>query len=454
MQLELSTRLRQEIVRDLLDLQLDYWLSSGQEETVLAQLWRREVSEARRLQVCEMIALGTCDVQIANIEHCHDLILQRCEQEGREQFNVRRALADFLDTHDSRNSSANPPTTLVAESQAITLGRKRVNFVKLSEDGIRIALLIEGESEFGLAVFGVSGHIIKKEMSLMGDALGWVTQVKWSRFQQPGRDCIAICAYDKVLVVSALDELRIVLTIDRKRLAIGKFLCFEWHPISEILYVGGLFDKLLGLDAGGELATELNPYCKTRELVFSPAGKLFTIGATKQGQLVRYCVDEERVEARFTASSALFMDLKYCEGVLVATTREFIYVIEAESMEVLNLIGSPPNERLLKIEAFLCNSWVVVFNQTLRGVRQEGGVLMRSKWHNCEAVDVAHRRMVTFHSSLRLWDSHPPPARPRKTPQQSDEYTTPHRPVQPLHPHPHPHSPSSSSLSSSSSDEM
>ena len=68
-------RLRQEIVRDLMDLQLDYWLSLGKEEEVLEQLWRREVSEARRLQLCEMIALGTSDIQLDNIRHSHELIL-------------------------------------------------------------------------------------------------------------------------------------------------------------------------------------------------------------------------------------------------------------------------------------------------------------------------------------------------------------------------------------------
>lgn len=83
MQLELPGRLRQEIVRDLMDLQLDYWLSRGEEETVLQNLWQREVSAARRLQLCEMIALGTYDVQVGKLERAHELILQRCEQEGK-----------------------------------------------------------------------------------------------------------------------------------------------------------------------------------------------------------------------------------------------------------------------------------------------------------------------------------------------------------------------------------
>lgn len=152
------------------------------------------------------------------------------------------------------------------------------------------------------------------------------------------------------------------------------------------------------------MATELNPYCKTRELVFSPTGTLFTIAATKQGELLKYCLEEETVTGRFTASS-LFMDLKYEDGMIVTTTKEYVYVIEAERMAVLHLIASPPNEKLLKIEAFLCDSWVIIFNHALRGVRQQGEVFLQSKWHNCEAVDVSSRKMVTFHTSLRLWTS-------------------------------------------------
>ena len=149
---------------------------------------------------------------------------------------------------------------------------------------------MEGEAEYGLAVFEVSGHQIKREMGVTGDGLGWVNQMKWSRFPHSARELIAICAHDRLIVVNAAQELRVVLTLDRRRVAPGRLLCFEWHPVSEILYVGGLFDKILGFDCGGELATELNPYCKTRELVFSPSGKLFSIGATTQGQLVKYCV--------------------------------------------------------------------------------------------------------------------------------------------------------------------
>jgi hypothetical protein len=174
-----------------------------------------------------MIALGICDGQVGQIEHCHEIILQRCEQEGNKQSNVRRALADFLHSPEQPGpKSLNPPNVLAAESQAITLGRKKVNFVKFNGSGERIAMLIEGEQDFGLVVFGIHGHLIKKEKNLTGGALGWVTQVKWSHFQQAERELIGLCSYEKLVVVDAVDELKVVLTIDSGRLDIDKFLCF------------------------------------------------------------------------------------------------------------------------------------------------------------------------------------------------------------------------------------
>lgn len=41
-------------------------------------------------------------------------------------------------------------------------------------------------------------------------------------------------------------------------------LCFEWHPISELLYVGGLFDCSYGFDVNGELVTSITPFIKSR----------------------------------------------------------------------------------------------------------------------------------------------------------------------------------------------
>ena len=58
-----------------------------------------------------------------------------------------------------------------------------------------------------------------------------------------------------MLIVNAIDELRVALIIERTKFSLDRFLCFEWHPISEILYIGGLFDKIIGVDSVGELIT-------------------------------------------------------------------------------------------------------------------------------------------------------------------------------------------------------
>lgn len=48
-------------------------------------------------------------------------------------------------------------------------------------------MLIEGEVELILTVYRISGHLIKREYTMIGDGLGWATQMKWSNFQQPDR---------------------------------------------------------------------------------------------------------------------------------------------------------------------------------------------------------------------------------------------------------------------------
>jgi hypothetical protein len=58
-----------------------------------------------------------------------------------------------------------------------------------------------------------------------------------------------------VVIVNAIDELSVVLIIERTKFSLERFLCFEWHPVSEILYIGGLFDKIIGVDSLGELIT-------------------------------------------------------------------------------------------------------------------------------------------------------------------------------------------------------
>ncbi len=45
----------------------------------------------------------------------------------------------------------------------------------------------------------------------------------------------------------------LVLALSAKNLEIGKFLCFDFDMDEEIIYVGGLFNKLMMFDFSGEL---------------------------------------------------------------------------------------------------------------------------------------------------------------------------------------------------------
>jgi hypothetical protein len=75
-------------------------------------------------------------------------------------------------------------------------------------------------------------------------------------------------------------------------------------------------------------------------------------------------------------------------------------------MTALTVITSPSNDKLFKIEAFLCESWLIVFNKRLKGaLQQHGNCVRQCDWQNCDAVDVRGSRMVTSHTSIRVWDS-------------------------------------------------
>jgi hypothetical protein len=52
------------MAEDLRELQLDYWLLTGEEERVLTEIMSNNVSEALKLKLCEMIALGTSDIHL------------------------------------------------------------------------------------------------------------------------------------------------------------------------------------------------------------------------------------------------------------------------------------------------------------------------------------------------------------------------------------------------------
>lgn len=198
----MPSHLRREVVKELRDIQLDYWVSSGQEDMALSQI--KGASEGRRLQLCEMIALGTCDLQPNYFQQRHQRIIQRCQQQGTDCSGVRAALAKYFHPPAaSQNNAVSSPNHLAAESQAIVPGRKKANFVRINASGQRIALVMEGEESSSLMIFRVCGRIIKREGALSGESMGWVTQLKWNHPQLNSCELIGLCSYEKLMIVQA-----------------------------------------------------------------------------------------------------------------------------------------------------------------------------------------------------------------------------------------------------------
>jgi hypothetical protein len=44
----------------------------------------------------------------------------------------------------------------------------------------------------------------------------------------------------------------------------GQLICFNYHPSREILYAGGLFNRLVGFDMHGDEVDSIQLFSKTR----------------------------------------------------------------------------------------------------------------------------------------------------------------------------------------------
>jgi hypothetical protein len=74
--------------------------------------------------------------------------------------------------------------------------------------------------------------------------------------------------------------------IEAKELSIPKFLCARWCS-DGTLYLGGLFEGLAIADKSGKVVRMIQPFMRTRSLVFDGSKELLAIGATR-GVLLRY----------------------------------------------------------------------------------------------------------------------------------------------------------------------
>lgn len=116
---------------------------------------------------------------------------------------------------------------------------------------------------------------------------GEVVGVEWSIREVSRGELVGVCSYEELVVLAAAD-LSVTYRISIDVFKLPKFLTFAWNPISEVIYVGGLFSKLVGFDASGEFVTELCPFMTCRKIVFSPKGELFAITATAKGRVLKF----------------------------------------------------------------------------------------------------------------------------------------------------------------------
>lgn len=72
-----------------------------------------------------------------------------------------------------------------------------------------------------------------------------------------------VLSYDKIRMYSR-KKLQFLFEIERKVLKKERFLCAQIHPISNIVYAGGLFEGLIGFNNKGEIVNEIYTYTKIR----------------------------------------------------------------------------------------------------------------------------------------------------------------------------------------------
>ena len=61
-----------------------------------------------------------------------------------------------------------------------------------------------------------------------------------------------------------------------------------WHPVAELLYVGGLFNQIFVFDIRGKMVSSVTPFVQCREIMFIN-GDLYAMSAT-DGLIIRYCL--------------------------------------------------------------------------------------------------------------------------------------------------------------------
>ena len=101
------------------------------------------------------------------------------------------------------------------------------------------------------------------------------------------------------------------------------------------------------------------------------------------------------------------MDMHYegGSGILVVTNRAYIYLLNSLSLQLIRTLVSPTNDKMFKIEVFLANNWLILFNQKLTALLQNTDLTNHHVWPDCDALDVRAGRMITVKSNITLWQT-------------------------------------------------
>lgn len=104
-----------------------------------------------------------------------------------------------------------------------------------------------------------------------------------------------------------------------------------------------------------------------------------------------------------------FMDLKYYpdQNWVLTTTRELIYLLNAESLAIVQCFDAPSNPHLYQIQGFCYANWLIVFNGLLSATYQNQRLTRHAHWPDADAVDVGSHRMATVSSNhaIVIWES-------------------------------------------------
>ena len=78
---------------------------------------------------------------------------------------------------------------------------------------------------------------------------------------------IAVCSHTRIASYEATKMSEPVVVHSSNFIGSGKLLCCKWHP-EGVLFFGGLFDCIFGVSLVGEIVRTIQPFPRTRDIIF------------------------------------------------------------------------------------------------------------------------------------------------------------------------------------------